>query len=319
MKKIKELIISATEWIKQHRDLVYRVLSIVLIIVMVGSGGFIAVQYIIDRESSEQFEDLQEMVNDTSDITDDIENDHSGDNDDDTEEEEEDYSDSSKDTESGTGEVGAKYEVYNVNGEEIMVPIKNLDWDALHDRNEHIYAWLYVPGTRVDYPVLQHPTENDYYLHKDLDGNFTWDGNIYSQVEYNGTDWTDYHTVLYGHNRRSNGKMFRSLHNFEDGYFFKVYKNVFIYTEKGVYIYEVYAAYVAGNEHQLATYPISSYDGLMRYVEKCMGEAAETGYYREIPEDEQLGRILTLETCNGDDKSVRYVVQAFLVYDPTQE
>ena len=40
------------------------------------------------------------------------------------------------------------------------IPEKHLDWDALHGESEDIYAWIYVPDTDVDYPILQHPKDN---------------------------------------------------------------------------------------------------------------------------------------------------------------
>ena len=49
-------------------------------------------------------------------------------------------------------------------------PGKALDWDALWAENEDIYAWIYIPDTNIDYPVLQHATDNSYYLNYNLDG-----------------------------------------------------------------------------------------------------------------------------------------------------
>ena len=37
------------------------------------------------------------------------------------------------------------------------------DFGQLHEQNQDIYAWIVVPGTQVDYPLLQSETDN-YYL-----------------------------------------------------------------------------------------------------------------------------------------------------------
>ena len=37
-------------------------------------------------------------------------------------------------------------------------------------QNPDVYAWLTVEGTRIDYPIAQHPLDDTYYLSHDIDG-----------------------------------------------------------------------------------------------------------------------------------------------------
>lgn len=30
--------------------------------------------------------------------------------------------------------------------------------------NPDVYAWIAVPGTEIEYPILQHPSDNSYYF-----------------------------------------------------------------------------------------------------------------------------------------------------------
>ena len=39
-----------------------------------------------------------------------------------------------------------------------------VDWEGLWEVNPDVYAWITIPGTNIDYPVLQHATDNSYYL-----------------------------------------------------------------------------------------------------------------------------------------------------------
>ncbi len=48
--------------------------------------------------------------------------------------------------------------------------VSPIDFDSLKAVNEDIYAWLEIPGTDISYPILQHPTEDEYYLRKGLQG-----------------------------------------------------------------------------------------------------------------------------------------------------
>ena len=42
-----------------------------------------------------------------------------------------------------------------------VIPVK---FEELQAVNPDIYAWITVPGTVIDYPILQHASDNTYYL-----------------------------------------------------------------------------------------------------------------------------------------------------------
>ncbi len=89
-----------------------------------------------------------------------------------------------------------------------------IDFSALQEKNADIYAWIQIPGTLVDYPVLQHSTDRLYYLNHTIDGTAGLPGSIYSEAIH-PKDFSAPMTVLYGHNMR-NDTMFGSLHDYED-------------------------------------------------------------------------------------------------------
>ena len=47
----------------------------------------------------------------------------------------------------------------------VEIPI---DFRSLQAQNPDVYAWIRVPGTEVDYPILQSPDDNSYYLDHDI-------------------------------------------------------------------------------------------------------------------------------------------------------
>ena len=83
------------------------------------------------------------------------------------------------------------------------------DFRALKAQNPDIYAWLYIPGTDINYPVCQ-STNDVYYLTHNTQGGLDANGALYTESAYNGKGFTDPVTVIYGHNMRS-GKMFGNL------------------------------------------------------------------------------------------------------------
>jgi sortase B len=194
----------------------------------------------------------------------------------------------------------------------ITIPEKNLDWEALHEENADIYAWIYVPDTDVDYPVLQHPTDNSYYLNYNIDGTKGYPGCIYTE-DYNRKDFSDIHTVIYGHNLR-NGQMFATLHNFEDEEVFAGDHYIFIYTEDDVFVYRIFAAYEYPSIHLLANYDFTNeyvYADFLKSIYEADGRVANIRQDVEVTTE---NRILTLSTCTKDsNENLRFLVTGVLL------
>ena len=201
------------------------------------------------------------------------------------------------------------YEKYGV-----VVPEKNIDFDNLHNTvSEDIYAWIYLPNTNIDYPVLQHPTDNAYYLEHNLDGSEGYPGCIYTE-NYNSKDFTDPQTVVYGHNMRD-GTMFSDLHKYEDEDFFNENKYVFFHTEDDVFAYRIFAAYQTDNLHQLLNYNFADNEVFLRYIAHIFEIESDPQILdRDVKYDEN-SRLLTMSTCVMKERQfhLRYLVQAFLV------
>ena len=56
--------------------------------------------------------------------------------------------------------------------------------------NPDVYAWITVPGTEIEYPILQHPSDNSYYFMHNIDGSYGYPGCIYTE-NLNSKDFTD--------------------------------------------------------------------------------------------------------------------------------
>ena len=116
-------------------------------------------------------------------------------------------------------------------GEQAMV-----DLSAYLAQNPDFVAWLRIPGTNVDYPVVQ--TDNpDYYLNHTFSGKSSVVGTLFSLAD------ADYaapgrNIAIYGHHLRSSGeKMFTSLMRYKDADFYAGHETVLLDTlyESGSY------------------------------------------------------------------------------------
>lgn len=184
------------------------------------------------------------------------------------------------------------------------------DFDELHEQNEDIYAWITVPGTQVDYPVLQSETAN-YYLDYNIDHSKGYPGCIYTN-DCNTKDFSDYITVLYGHNMK-NGTMFGSLHDFEDEEFFDEHSEIYVYTEENRLTYEIYATVKYNNSYIPANYAVNSATGRDEFLasfEEYMDESvAHVRDGAEVAEDD---RLIVLSTCVSGQSDRRYLIVGVL-------
>ena len=194
----------------------------------------------------------------------------------------------------------------------IEVPEKNLDWNLLKETNSDIYAWIYIPNTKVDYPILQSAKDDTYYLDHDINGNKNAEGSIFTEREYNSKDFTDFNTLVYGHNMKAK-TMFATLHSFEDASFFEENRYVFVYTPDKVLVYDIFAAYTFSDIHILANYSTVSEAGKQQYLEDVFGVRDMQAHYREGVEVTVNSHLLTLSTCIGGRPNNRYLVQAVLI------
>ena len=191
------------------------------------------------------------------------------------------------------------------------IPNKSLDWDALHEVNQDIYAWICVPGTLVDYPVVQHPTDNEYYLMHNLDGSYGYPACLYTE-NYNSKDFSDYHTVIYGHNMKD-GTMFASLHYFETMDISSENQFFYIYTDDEIRVYLIVGAYQFLPKHLLRDYDMDNIYVYEQYLKDMFNLSyADTAGVSNMRTDTELNmsdRIVTLSTCvNESDHSYRYLV-----------
>lgn len=190
-----------------------------------------------------------------------------------------------------------------------------IDFTYLKEQNEDIIGWIMVDGTIIDYPILYDTSYNLYYLKHNFARTATGSGSIFVLGE-NANDFSDFNTVVYGHNLMS-GQMFASLHNFRDKTFFDSHGQIIIYTPDRKLTYQVFAAYRTDNLNIIANNDFSTEELREAYIERIY---MHTDYAFFKPEYlvTASDRIVTLSTCIGN-ADYRYVVQGVLISDEPGE
>lgn len=195
---------------------------------------------------------------------------------------------------------------------------KVVDFDALQAENPDIYAWIYIKGTYINYPVVQSETDDSFYMDHNSNGDPSSTGAIFSEKEFNTTDFSDPVTVLYGHHVIS-GSLFGNLQ--KDFTNDKIWENdpvIEIYLPDRMLQYRVFAALPYDNSHIIANYDFNDdtvYENYFRMVfEQRSIETRLDPENAPVPGD----KVLVLSSCVIGDNDTRYLVMGKLVFDSSE-
>ena len=162
----------------------------------------------------------------------------------------------------------------------------HVDFEVLQEENPDIFAWLYVPGTDIDYPVLQSPVSDDYYKSHGQNGQEDESGALYTEMP-NMMNMCDFNTIIHGKDNED-GDLFAGLHKFEDPDFFEKNEEFYIYLPDNVLTYEVFAAYYDDGSDILRRFDYTTYAGCEAHLEQIyaareMGKQLREGWEDLMP------------------------------------
>ncbi|MDR3314114.1 MAG: class B sortase [Oscillospiraceae bacterium] len=181
--------------------------------------------------------------------------------------------------------------------------VKNEAIVRLRAQNPAGVGWLTIPHTGIDYPFVQ-AADNKYYLTRDLKGDTAKAGTIFMDYR-NARDFSDFNTILYGHNLHS-GAMFAGLKLFAEQDFFEATPGGTLFLEEQTYTLAFFA-YLLVRVDDSVIYSANPGDqtAYLAYLKQNAKQYREPGL--------QAGeRIVTLSTCAYDYNGARMVLLAVL-------
>lgn len=107
--------------------------------------------------------------------------------------------------------------------------------------NKDMRAWLQIPGTNIDYPVMWTPEDEQYYLYRDFDGSSNQNGSLILDTD-SCVDPLTTNLIIHGHNMKS-GAMFGHLTDYQQESFYQEHRDIILYTEECQRNYEVIAVF----------------------------------------------------------------------------
>lgn len=186
-----------------------------------------------------------------------------------------------------------------------------LKFKKLIEYNEDIRGWLNIPGTNIDYPVMQDYHGEDYYLEHDFEGKKDKNGCLYldghSSIEIPSTN-----LVIHGHNMDSTHMMFYELPNYKNLEFYKkhpvitfdtLYKNS---KWKVISFMRVSGTMEKNNNFNYLTGVFYSDEDYLNFLYEIEGRSL---YHCPVDVNEK-DHLLMLSTCSYEFDNCRTVVVA---------
>ncbi len=183
-------------------------------------------------------------------------------------------------------------------------PTKIPSIEYLKEINKDIIGWINIPGTNIDYPILQ-CSNNDYYLQYSYNEKWNDAGSIFLDCE-NDDDFTDQNSVIYGH-ARYDGSMFAQVLYYKKQSQYNKAPFITIVLEGKVYYYQIFSANIV---EAVYNYRESDYgDDFMDFI-RTMRKSSMIKSSAKVNAD---SRIITLSTCTNVIENGRLALLAVLL------
>lgn len=180
-----------------------------------------------------------------------------------------------------------------------------INWKKWKEKNEDIVGWITVPGTKVDFPIVKAPkSDPEYYLRRDIYGNWNINGTIYLDAHSDGGLLTSSNAVLFGHHM-DYGNMFAQLAQYSDKKWAKKHRKVLVQTPEHKVVYRVGASDIINAWSTMKHTEFASTSEFEKWRDGAYGES-------DMKLADKLGsdRILSLVTCSyhywGNERTVTY-------------
>lgn len=185
-----------------------------------------------------------------------------------------------------------------------------VDFAALQAENKDIYAWLYIPGTGINEPLVQREDDSCYYLTHDSAGKEDQSGALFTEAAYDQKDFSDPAVVIYGKNT-TKGRLFDGLQAaYSSPAGLEEYKEVIIWLPEEELRYEAFAAAPFRNYHLLHYFNFENetrYRAFLQAVDSVKTMDANRNKGITVTPGDPL---LILSTTRAGSSSMSYLVLA---------
>ena len=184
---------------------------------------------------------------------------------------------------------------------------KYRNFEELKAKNPDTVAWLVVPGTTIDMPIVK-TTNNKFYLSHDYDRKLNQMGWVFADKHSTFPELST-NTIMYGHTYRRT-TMFSNLKNvLEDKWLNNEKKHIITFdTEKERLKFKVFSVYTKEATNDYLYTSFSKKEDYQKYIDREIKRSI-----KDFKEDVTTNdKIITLSTCYISDEQ-RLIVHAKLI------
>jgi len=182
------------------------------------------------------------------------------------------------------------------------------DWESLMVMNSETVAWLFMPNTVINYPVVR-GGDNDYYLTHDFGGEEGWlasYGAIFMDCR-NNPDWSDELYFIYGHHM-NDGSMFADLAGMTDQGRFDECRTIYLLSPNGNFKLRTFALVRCPATEAIVQASFGSAEDRASYVQDKIDRSLVQ--VDDIPPIDAMGKLFAFGTCDNVADG-RYVLYAY--------
>lgn len=184
-------------------------------------------------------------------------------------------------------------------------------YENLLNQNKDMIGWIKIEDTKVNYPVMHTPYDEEFYLRRNFDKEYEFRGTPFINSSANLENRDD-NIIIYGHNMDDN-TMFGDLKKYTSYDFYSDHKYIQFDTlyENGKY--EIFAVFKTVDEldHDLFIdyYNFLNVDDELDFYHQ-MNLYKNASFYDTGIEPQYGDELITLSTCEYSNRNGRLVVVA---------
>lgn len=175
---------------------------------------------------------------------------------------------------------------------------------SLNESYPNAIGWIYLPGTAINYPIMQ-GDDNEFYLHHAYDNGYLKAGSVFLDNRCESR-FKNNLNILYAHNMK-NGSMFAGVTNFKNNAYFQNHRYGWLVTADSVNRIDFFAVAVTDWHDKI-------YNGFRQTSEQLAHIKEISQIYEEISVTDD-DRLLMMSTCSYEFANARTILIGKMMED----
>lgn len=175
---------------------------------------------------------------------------------------------------------------------------------SLNESYPNAIGWIYLPGTAINYPIMQ-GDDNGFYLHHAYDNGYLKAGSVFLDNRCESR-FKNNLNILYAHNMK-NGSMFAGVTNFKNNVYFQNHRYGWLVTADSVNRIDFFAVAVTDWHDEI-------YNGFRQILEQLAHIKEISQIYEEISVTND-DRLLLMSTCSYEFSNARTILIGKMMED----